>query len=210
VNWRGLRLDAAAGTAYLERRGARLDLGGIAKLYILDAGLRVLTALGVEHALINGGGDVAVRGTTQGRPWRIGIRDPRAPQQLLGVVEATSGFVVSSGDYERYFMRDGKRYHHILDPRTGYPARGPRHVTLVADRLELVNGYGTAIMVLGADAGKEHIAGTPGLEALIVDNDGTLWLSPNLTRRFHRASGAHTAAAAGAAAAPGDGSPHSR
>lgn len=184
VSWRGLRLDAQAGTAFLERRGARIDLGGIAKLYILDAGLRTLAAHGVEHAMINGGGDVVVRGTTQGRPWRIGIRDPRAPAQLLGVVEATRGFVVSSGDYERYFVMDGRRYHHILDPRTGYPAQGPRHVTLVAERLELVNGYGTAIMVLGAAEGKRRIADTPGLQGLIVDHDGSLWVSPRLAKRF--------------------------
>lgn len=184
VNWRGLRLDAQAGTAFLERRGARIDLGGIAKLYILDAGLRTLAAHGIEHALINAGGDVAVKGTTRGRPWRIGIRDPRAPTQLLGTVEATSGFVVSSGDYERYFIRDGKRYHHILDPRTGHPAQGPRHVTLVAERLELVNGYGTAIMVLGAAAGKKHITETSGLNGLIVDRDGSLWVSPGLAGRF--------------------------
>ncbi len=191
VNWRSLRLGAPSGTAYLERRGARIDLGGIAKLYILDAGLRTLAAHGIEHAMINGGGDVAVRGTTQSRPWRIGIRDPRAPQQLLGVVEATSGFVVSSGDYERYFMMDGKRYHHILDPRTGYPAQGPRHVTLVAEKLELVNGYGTAIMVLGLAAGRKLIADMPGLEGLIVDHDGSLWVSPGLAGRFTPAARAN-------------------
>jgi len=184
VDWRRLRLDAAAATAYLERRGARIDLGGIAKLYILDAGRRTLAAHGIEHAMINGGGDVVVMGTTRGRPWRIGIRHPRAPQQLLGVVEATSGFVVSSGDYERYFVMDGKRYHHILDPRTGYPAQGPRHVTLVAEKLELVNGYGTAIMVLGTVVGKKLIADSPGLEGLIVNGGGSLWVSPGLSAHF--------------------------
>ncbi len=100
------------------------------------------------------------------------------------MVEATRGFVVSSGDYERYFVMDGRRYHHILDPRTGYPARAPRHATLVAERLELVNGYGTAIMVLGAAPGKKRITDTPGLEGLIVDHDGSLWISPGLAARF--------------------------
>jgi len=184
VDWRRLRLDARAGTAFLARRGARIDLGGIAKLYILDAGMRTLAAHDIGHAMLNGGGDVVVMGTTQGRPWRIGIRDPRAQQRLLGAVEATSGFVVSSGDYERYFVMDGKRYHHILDPRTGWPAQGPRHVTLVADTLERVNGYGTAIMVLGTAAGKKLIADTPELEGLIVDTDGSLWTSPGLAGRF--------------------------
>ena len=162
----------------------RMDLGGIAKLYILHAGLRTLKAHGIEHAMINGGGDVEVMGTTQGRPWRIGIRDPRAPQQLLGVVEATRGFVVSSGDYERFFVMDGRRYHHILDPRTGYPTQGPRGVTLVGVELETVNGFSAAIMVLGAERGRALIAAAPGLEGLIVDRDGSAWMSETLRARL--------------------------
>lgn len=184
VNYRRLRLDAQTRTAYLEKRGMRIDLGGIAKLYILHAGMRVLAQHGVAHALIDAGGDVEARGTTQGRPWRIGIRDPHTPQSLYAVVEITAGFVVSSGDYERYFIKDGKRYHHILDPRTGYPATGPHHVTLVAESLETVNGLSAAIMVMGATAGRALIERTPGLEGLIVDRDGGVWTSPGLAARL--------------------------
>lgn len=184
VNYRDVILDEAAGTVYLKQPGMRMDLGGIAKLYILDAGMQVLKQHGVEHAMLNGGGDVEVMGTIQGHPWRIGIRDPRAPAQLLAAVEVTQGFVASSGDYERYFVRQGKRYHHILDPRTGYPTQGPHGVTLVANDLDQVNGLGAAIMVLGAAAGRALIEQTPGLDGLIVDRDGNLWVSPGLEQRL--------------------------
>ncbi len=184
INYRALRLDKAAGTAYLERQGMRIDLGGIAKLVILDAGIRVLRRQGVANAMINGGGDVAVMGATHGHPWRVGVRDPLHPDRLLGVVSVSRGLVASSGDYERYFERDGRRYHHIIDPQTGYPTQGPHGVTLVADDLTRINGLGAAIMVMGAANGRKLVEQTPGLDALIVDRDGTLWRSPGMAKRL--------------------------
>jgi thiamine biosynthesis lipoprotein len=183
VDYRHLVLDERKGTAFLEKRGMRLDLGGIAKLYILRAGLARLEGRS-ERALVNGGGDVAAWGARDATPWRVGIRDPRAPAKLLGVVELTRGFVASSGDYERYFVREGVRYSHILDPRTGRPAHGPRGVTLVSKRLEDVAGYGVAIMVLGAGEAKRLARERPGLDALVVDEHGELWTSPGMRKRF--------------------------
>ena len=92
--------------------------------------MEVLRRHGIRSAMINGG-DVEVMGGRAGRPWRVDIRHPRREGALLGTLELTDGFVVSSGDYERYFIRDGRRYHHILDPRSGYPAEGPQQVSLV-------------------------------------------------------------------------------
>jgi thiamine biosynthesis lipoprotein len=182
VDWRDLVLDRSARTAYLRRAGMRIDLGGIAKLYILQAGMRVLERSGAARALVNGGGDVLAR--SDGRPWRVGIRDPRAPHELIGTLELRRGIVASSGDYERYFERDGRRYHHILDPRTGYPAAGPRGVTLVSERLEDLNGLGVAIMVLGKQEGVRLVEATPGLDALIADRDGSVWLSKGMRARL--------------------------
>jgi thiamine biosynthesis lipoprotein len=184
VGWRRLALDEKVGSAYLERAGMRMDLGGIAKLYILGAGARALERTGVQRVLLNGGGDVVAAADASAGPWRVGVRDPRAPERLLGVVELRRGFVASSGDYERYFERDGRRYHHILDPRTGYPAEGPRGVTLVAERLEAVNGLGVAIMVLGKERGVRLVESTPGLDALIVERDGSVWLSKGMRERL--------------------------
>lgn len=182
----GLVLDPRAGTAYLTKRGMRLDLGGIAKHPILQAGLRQLQRHGVANAMLNGGGDVLVMGQLNGRPWRIGLRDPRQPDQLLGVVSLNEGMVAASGDYERFVMHEGKRLHHILDPKTGYPTQGPHGVTLISRQPEAVNGLGTAIMVAGAAAGRACLAQTPLVDALIVDSDGSLWRSPGMAQRLAR------------------------
>ena len=180
VNFRHVILNEKNRTVLLQQPGMRIDLGGIAKLYILDAGMQALKQRGIKHAMVNGGGDVAVMGKHRGRPWRIGIRHPRRDDALLGAVELTRGWVVTSGDYERYFFRDGKRYHHILDPRTGYPTEGPQQVTLVADDIVQVNGYSLAIMVRGQDWGRDLIARTPGLSGLIVSHDGEPRISPGM------------------------------
>ena len=182
VNYRHLILDENAGSAYLKHAGMRIDLGGIAKLPILAAGMDVLKQHAVSRAMINGGGDVMV--TTQGRPWRVGIRNPLRPDALFAVVELQRGFVVSSGDYERYFVRDGKRYHHILDPRTGFPTQGPRGVALISQDMELVNGLSSAIMVTGARRGRALIEQHPALEGIIFNPDGSTWVSPTLAQRL--------------------------
>ena len=183
---KGLVIDERAGTAYLAKRGMRLDLGGIAKLPILQAGMRQLQRLGVANAMINGGGDVMVTGQLNGRPWRVGLRDPRQPDRLLGVVSLNQGFVAASGDYERFVMHQGRRLHHILDPRTGYPTQGPHGVALISDQLDAINGLGAAIMVAGAKAGRDRVTQIAGLDALIVDADNSLWCSPGMASRLSR------------------------
>jgi len=184
VDHRDLLLDERAMTARLRRPGMRLDLGGIAKLPILAAGMQTLRRHGIEHAMLNGGGDVLVRGQLQGRDWRIGLRDPRAPAQLLGTLALSEGWVAASGDYERCFERAGRRYHHILDPQSGQPSQGPHGVVLVARRLEAINGLGAAIMVAGAEAGRRWLAQSPEVDALIAERDGRLWQSPGMTARL--------------------------
>jgi len=184
VNWRDLRLDADAKTAFLARPGMRIDLGGIAKLPIVHAGMQLLARRGITRALVNGGGDVEALGGSRERPWRVGVRDPRAPERLLGVLRIERGFVVSSGDYERAFVRDGTRYHHILDPRSGYPAQGPRGVTLFGERLEDLNGLGVAIMVRGKADGMRWLSEDARVEGLIIDDDGSVWMTPGFRDRF--------------------------
>jgi len=184
VNYRDLILDRKNGTAFLARRGMRIDLGGIAKLPILKAGMQVLHNAGVENAMINGGGDVMLSGALHGRPWRIGLRDPRAPDSLLGVVALNRGIVAASGDYERCFTCDGRKYHHILNPRNGYPSKGPHGLALVSDSLDDVNGLGAAIMVAGLQAGRQYLAHRAGVDAMIVDTNGAVWLSQGMQQRL--------------------------
>ncbi len=184
VSHKDLVIDERASTAYLSRRGMRLDLGGIAKLPILQAGMLQLHRHGVSDAMINGGGDVLVAGHLNGQPWQVGLRDPRRPDRLLGAVSLSHGFVAASGDYERFVIHQGRRLHHILDPKTGYPTRGPRGVVLIADDLNAINGLGAAIMVSGADAGRARVMKIPELDALIVDADGSLWCSRGMATRL--------------------------
>ena len=184
VDYRQLVLNEKTATAYLRRRGMRIDLGGIAKLPILQAGLRVLKDHGIRNAMLNGGGDVLVSGQLQGRDWRVGLRDPRAPERILGTVNLSEGFVAASGDYERFFLRDGRRFHHILDPHTGQPTSGPHGVALIARTLEDINGLGAAIMVAGAEAGRTMLKPLKSVDALIVEPDQGLWLSPGMAQRL--------------------------
>lgn len=185
VNYRDLILDEKSANAYLRRRGMRVDLGGIAKLPILQAGMQVLKRHGIADAMINGGGDVLVSGQLQGRDWRVGLRDPHAPERIVGVLDLNEGFVAASGDYERCFVRNGRRYHHILDPKSGQPSLGPHGVTLVSRKLEDINGLGAAIMVAGAETGRHLLEPLKGVDALIVESDQRLWLSPGMARRLH-------------------------
>ena len=188
IGARDLVLDERAGTAYLARPGMALDLGGIAKLPILAAGLRVLRREGVTNALVNGGGDVLVAGHLQGRPWRVGVRDPRAPERLLGVLEVEDGGVVaSSGDYERGFVRGGRRLHHVLDPHTGWPTTGVHGVALLARSVEAVNGWGAALMVQGPAAAPAWSARHADVGVLVAASDGAVWRSPRMAAALRAA-----------------------
>ena len=144
-----LQIDKRAGRARLTDPLARIDLGGVAKLPILQAGLDTLTQAGLQGCMINGGGDVLASRRADGQPWRIGVRDGVQPDRLLAVVPLKEGIVASSGDYERYITIGGARYHHIIDPKTGRPTAGIHGVTLVAETVDQVNGLGTAAMVAG-------------------------------------------------------------
>lgn len=182
VGFRGLVLDERAGTAFLKHRGMALDLGGIAKLPILEAGMRTLRNQGVEHAMLNGGGDVLIAGQLHGRAWRVGLRDPRAPERLLGVLHLSDrAIVASSGDYERFFMANGVRQHHILNPATGRPTQGPRGVSLWARDVASVNGLGTALMVMGSAAAPGLLKGRPGVEAIVVERDHGVWQTAGMS-----------------------------
>ncbi|MDP3337442.1 MAG: FAD:protein FMN transferase [Rhodoferax sp.] len=180
VNHRHLVLDPAYRRARLLHPGARVDLGGVAKLPILQAGMQVLQAHGLDGAMLNGGGDVLVTGQLLGRDWRIGLRDPRAPERVLGTLELSDGVVASSGDYERVFTVQGKRYHHVLDPRTGLPTQGVRGVALLARSSQAVNGWGATAMLLGAAKGQGLLAGLPGVESLMVDAQAQTLMSSGM------------------------------
>ncbi|HSR68257.1 MAG TPA: FAD:protein FMN transferase [Acidobacteriota bacterium] len=179
VDYRLVELDghpaSAAGPVRirLPRQGMALGLGGIAKGYGIDRAAAVLRKKGYDDFLIEGGGDVLTAGQRAGRPWRVGIQDPRG-DDLLGWVEVSGGAVATSGDYQRFRMVEGVRYHHIIDPRSGRPARGCRSVTVLAPSAEQADALATAIFVLGSREGMGLAESLDNVEALIVDDEGDI------------------------------------
>ncbi|MCX7021028.1 MAG: FAD:protein FMN transferase [bacterium] len=149
--------------------GVALDLGGVAKGYAVDRALDAMADAGAEAGLVNIGGDIAVFGErADGGPWTIGVQHPRAPGELFAVLELENGAVATSGDYERYFVVDGVRYHHILDPKTGRPARGLISVTITAPTCVLADAYATAVFVLGPEKGLRLLEADDELEGLLI------------------------------------------
>jgi len=173
AGWRSLQVES--GRARLTCTGCGIDLGGIAKGYAVDTGADLLVSHGVTGAIVNAGGDMRLIGRRpDGGPWRIGVQHPRDPNGLLEVIRATDRAVVSSGDYERYFIIDGVRYHHIIDPHTGFPATGCQGVTVVAERAMTADGLATAAFVLGPEVGLDLLRRAGVTDALIVDAGGTV------------------------------------
>ena len=160
--------------------GLAVDLGGIAKGYAVDRAVAILRARGVTSAAVNAGGDIGVLGSKQGRPWRIGVQHPRRPGEVLATLEAVDRAVVTSGDYERSFEQGGRRYHHLFDPRSGYPADRCQSVTVLAPEAMLADALATAVFVLGPEAGLALLHDYPGVDALIVAADGRLHSTPAL------------------------------
>lgn len=154
LNRGDLVLDSTRGRAGLRKKGQQVDLGGIAKGYAGDCCLRILRNRGIGSAFINIGGNVAALGCKpDGMPWSVGIRHPLNPAEVLGAVAVSDCSVVTSGDYERCFQdRNGKRYHHILDPRSGYPTvSGLTSATVVAGDGLVADALSTALFVAGLD-----------------------------------------------------------
>ncbi|HBB40503.1 MAG: thiamine biosynthesis protein ApbE [Nitrospirae bacterium CG18_big_fil_WC_8_21_14_2_50_70_55] len=163
------------GRARLVYPKSGLDLGGIAKGYAVDRAAELLARAGVGGAIVNAGGDIRVLGhRPDGHPWHIGIQHPRDPEKLFTTLEVTDTAVVTSGDYERYFIEDGVRYHHILDPATGEPARACQSVTVVTKSAMTGDALATAAFVLGPERGLALLQQAGAAAAIFVAADGTV------------------------------------
>ncbi len=161
-----------------------VDLGGIAKGYAIDRAVEVLRQAGVDSASVNAGGDIGLLGDRGDGPWRIGIQHPRRPGSLLAVIEVAGRAIVTSGDYERYFERDGHRYHHLFDPATGYPAAGCQSVTVLAASAAEADALATAAFVLGPEKGLAFLQAQAGVDGLIVAADGSRQATSGLQGRI--------------------------
>ena len=185
VDFTAVELNEGAGTVYLRRRGVRVHLGGIGKGYAVDRAAAILRGSGIGDFLIQSGGDLYASGRHGERPWRAGIRDPRGPaDRIIAAMSLHDETFSTSGDYERYFLRDGRRYHHILDPDEGMPAHGCRSVTIVTKRAVIADGLSTGVFVLGPQAGLALIEKLPDVEGVIVTDRNEVLVSSGLRARL--------------------------
>lgn len=179
VGWQNVIVDAENSQAFLSKSGMALDLGSLAKGYIVDRCLELLRENGIQHGLINAGGDIGfLSAKPDGSPWRVGLKNPDNPGLNFAVIEVSHGAIATSGDYERYFYEDGQRYHHIIDPATGLAAAECRSVTIHAETVELADLLATAVFVLGPERGLALVEALPNTEAVIWDAAGrVIWSS---------------------------------
>lgn len=188
VGYEGIVTSKNGDEVVLEKQGMALDLGGIAKGWAVDRAVEKLEELGVRSAIVDAGGDLRLIGSRPGKErWRIGIQHPRQPGKLLVSLDLADTAVVTSGDYERFFMVGDTRYHHIFDPATGLPARGCQSVTVLARTAAEADACATAAFVLGPEKGLAFLRSRPGVRGLIVDAAGDLhWTDAALAAGSHR------------------------
>ena len=163
----------------------QLDFGGFAKGIAIDNGIAELKRLGINNAIVNAGGDMRVIGRKGKQPWRIGIRHPRAGGVIASLEMQGDESIYTSGDYERYFDYHGKRYHHIIDPRTGMPAPGVTSVTVIHPDAAIAEAADKALFIAGP-AGFAKMASQLGIkQAMLIDAQGTVYLTPAMAKRIH-------------------------
>jgi thiamine biosynthesis lipoprotein len=180
IGWQHLQLDPQSRTVRFGREGMRIDLGGFAKGHAVDNAAAILVELGIRHAIVSAGGDSRVLGDRRGRPWTVAIRDPRREGGVVAVLPLEDTAISTSGDYERCFVRDGVRCHHLIDPRTGRSADAVRSVTILAPDGLTCEGLSKTVFVLGVERGLELLESLDGVDAVVVDAAGTLHYSSGL------------------------------
>jgi thiamine biosynthesis lipoprotein len=182
LGFRHVKLDAAGRTVFLDEPHVRIGLGGIAKGFAVDRASRVLEQGGLSSFYVQAGGDLFARGTKpDGSAWNAGIRDPRGPEgDYFAMMPVSDRAFSTAGDYERTYVVDGKRYHHIIDPRTGYPATASHSVTIWAPTALLADEVDDAVFILGPEKGLALVESLDGVGAVIVDANNRVWISKRL------------------------------
>ena len=181
VNYRHVQIDARAGTVRFAHPGTWIDLGGFAKGHAVDNATAILRDRGIRHANVTAGGDSRVIGDRRGRPWSIGVRDPARPGEVIAVLPLEDTSISTSGDYERCFVENGTRFHHLIDPSTGQSPNTLRSVTVLGEDGLTTAAFSKCVFVLGLERGMQLLAKQPGLDAIAVDAAGALHYSSGLT-----------------------------
>ena len=180
IDYRLVEVDRLEGTVRFLEPGVRINLGGIAKGYVVERAVNLLRSRGIRHAIVTAGGDSRLLGDRRGQPFMVGIRDPRNEGEVALTMPLEDEAISTSGDYERYFEENGTRYHHIIQPTTGEPAGGVRSATIVGPDAVLTDALSTSVFVLGVDRGLRLIATLPDYEGIVIDAEGRLFYSDGL------------------------------
>lgn len=182
INFKHIRLDAQKRRIHFARQGVRIDLGGIAKGHAVDNSIEILKKCDIHNGLVSAGGDTRLLGDRRGREWITGIRHPRSNNEYETALKIPlSDIAIStSGDYERYFIEDGVRYHHIISPKTGKSAHGILSASVIGPRSTLTDALSTTVFVLGVKKGLELVEKLDGFDAIIIDAQGRLHYSEGL------------------------------
>ena len=184
---RDIILDEKEHSVFLAKKGMKIDLGGIAKGYTSTKIMDIYKNCGVTSGLVNLGGNVQVLGTkTDGSAWRIGIQDPQNSESYLGALSVADKAVITSGGYERYFEQDGKTYHHIIDPTTGYPAEnGLISVTIVSADGTLADGLSASLFIMGKDKAIAYWqAHSDEFDMILMDDVRGIYVSEGIADDF--------------------------
>lgn len=180
INYKNIKLNTKNKTIFFTRTGTRIDLGGIAKGHAVDNAIKLLQQQGITQAIVSAGGDTRIIGDKGGRPWYVGIRHPRDKNKSAVVLPLSQTAISTSGDYERYFIKDNVRHHHIIKPSTGDSARELRSVSILGSDSTTVDALSTTVFILGLNKGMKLISKLPNTEAIVIDNNGLMHYSTGL------------------------------
>lgn len=180
IDYRLVETDRNNGTIQFLQPGVRINLGGIAKGYAVERGISIAQSHGVRNARVTAGGDTRLLGDRQGQPWMVGIQNPRNEKEVAVKIPLENEAISTSGDYERFFMEDGERYHHIIVPSTGTPAGEVHSATIIGPDAVITDALSTSVFVMGVDQGLRLIATLPDYEGIVIDAEGEMFYSDGL------------------------------
>ena len=181
INYRNIILDDENCTVFLKEKGMRIGFGGIGKGYAAERARYVMKLSGVESGIVNASGDLTTWGLQpNGNPWTIGIANPNSSNELFSYINVTNMAVATSGNYEKFVLIDGKKYSHTIDPRTGLPVSGIKSVTIITLNAEIADAMATPVMIMGIKAGMHLINQMKDIEAIVIDDNDTVYASDNI------------------------------
>jgi len=180
INYKNIKLNEADSSISFSHKNTRIDLGGIAKGHAVDNAIDILKTCGIHHALVSAGGDSRILGDKNGRPWVMGVRHPRDKNKVVVSVPLSDSAISTSGDYERYFIENGTRYHHIIKPTTGHSVTQTWSASVLANKALTSDALSTTLFVLGTEKALKLINQLEDVEAIVIDANGKMFYSNGL------------------------------